>query len=89
MKKLIAVAVVVMGLTGCTASQNMAAEMPGTFMYDCVNGKGGVVPVSGKPIEVCRELEWKAFNGMVEAFKQGGGCSRGSDCYYRHKYGLY
>lgn len=88
MKKLIAVAVVVVGLTGCTASQNMAAEMPGTFMYDCVNGKPDI-SVPGKPLEECRELEWRAFDDLGEAFKQGGGCSRGSDCYYRHKYGLY
>lgn len=88
MKKLIAIAVAVMGLTGCAASQNTAAEMPGTFMYDCVNGKPNT-GVLGKSLEECRELEWKAFDGMVEAFKQGGGCSRGSACHYRHKYGLY
>ena len=89
MKKLTAVAVLAIGLTGCAASQNMAAEMPGTFMYDCVNGKGGVSPVPGKSLEECRELEWKVFNGMAEAFKRGDGCRRGSACHYRHKYGLY
>lgn len=87
MKRLIAV--VAFCLAGCSVSQDMAAGMPGTFMYDCVNGKEGVVPVPGKPIEECRKLEWAAFDRMVETFKQGGGCGRGTDCYYRHKYGLY
>jgi hypothetical protein len=83
------IAVVAFCLAGCSASQNMAAGMPGTFMYDCVNGKDGVVPVPGKPIEECRELEWKAFDGVADAFKSGEGCNRGSNCYYRVRYGLY
>ena len=89
MKKLIAVAVLAVWLTGCAASQNFAAGMPGTFMYDCVNGKGGVVPVPGKSIEECRALEWKAFDGVAEAFKRGGACGRWSDCRYSRGHGLY
>ena len=89
MKKLIAVAVLAVWLTGCAASQNFAAGMPGTFMYDCVNGKGGVVPVPGKPIEECRALEWKAFDGIADAFKRGGACARWSDCRYSRGHGLY
>ena len=87
MKRLIAV--VAFCLAGCSVSQNMAAGMPGTFMYDCVNGKEGVVPVPGKPIEECRELEWKAFDGVADAFKRGGACARWSDCRYSSGHGLY
>lgn len=87
MKRLIAV--VAFCLAGCSASQNMAAKMPGTFMHDCVNGKEGVVPVQGKPIWECRALERKAFDGVADAFKSGEGCNRGSNCYYRVRYGLY
>ena len=89
MQKLIAVAVLALGLTGGAASQDMAARMPGTFMYDCVNGKEGVVPVPGKPIEECRKLEWASFDRMVETFKQGGACARWSDCRYSSGHGLY
>ena len=89
MKKLIAVAVLAVWLTGRAASQNFAAGMPGTFMYDCVNGKGGVVPVPGKSIEECRALEWKAFDGIADAFKRGGACARWSDCRYSSGHGLY
>ena len=89
MKRLIAVVALAVVVTGCTASQNMAAGMPGTFMYDCVNGKEGVVPVPGKPIDECRELEWKAFDGIADAFKRGGACARWSNCRYSSGHGLY
>lgn len=65
MKLLIIAAAV--ALSGCSATQELSAQMPGTYMHTCMQKEGAT-------LAECKKKEWDEFNGMVEAFADGGNC---------------
>lgn len=76
MKLLIIAAAVAM--SGCAATQELSAKMPGTFMHACMKDASAT-------LEGCKQKEWGEFKVMTETFVEGGDCD--SICRFQNRHG--